>query len=148
MKEIKKKHSLDLSNVENLYLFGEKFEEILKKITSAKQNSKSIFTDLQKRKLPFPSRPNNHSFLSGPLPGNKQGDASGARRGVLFSRVRGNNFPQQNLEILSPKIYSHIPAVNVCFLPQFSKSFPKLDVFSIFLKTGRNSQTILQFLTW
>ena len=38
---------LNLDAIDNDYLFGEKFEEQLSKITSAKQKSKSIFTGPQ-----------------------------------------------------------------------------------------------------
>ena len=40
VKQILKECSLDLDDMENPYLFGEKFDEKLIKITSAKQNSK------------------------------------------------------------------------------------------------------------
>ena len=39
VKEILKERSLDLDDMENPYLFGEKFEKLIK-ITSSKQNSK------------------------------------------------------------------------------------------------------------
>ena len=45
-------------------------------------------------------------------------------------------------------IFTNTSVVKVCFLPRISKSFPKWDVFSIFCKTGSNSQTILPFWTW
>ena len=97
IKEIVKERSLDLDD-ENPYIFADKFEEKLIKITSAKQKSKSIFTGLQQRKLTFFSRPNNNQpFLSGPLPGNQQGGStSGRGQGFFFSRAaaaRGKNLP-------------------------------------------------------
>ena len=66
-----KEFSLYFDNIRNPYLFGRKFEEKLMKITSAKQKSISIFTDLKQRKSPFSSRPNSQSFLSDPLPGKR-----------------------------------------------------------------------------
>ena len=36
-------------NLDNDYLFGEKFEEQLSKITTAKQKSKPVFTGLQRK---------------------------------------------------------------------------------------------------
>ena len=61
-KEILKERILDLNDMENPYLFGEKFEEELIKITRAKQKPISIFTDLQQTKLTFSLRPNNSPF--------------------------------------------------------------------------------------
>ena len=61
-KEILKERILDLNDMENPYLFGEKFEEELIKITRTKQKPISIFTDLQQTKLPFSLRPNNSPF--------------------------------------------------------------------------------------
>ena len=58
VKQILKECSLDLDDMENPYLFGEKFDEKLIKITSAKQKSKSIFTGLQQRKPAFSLRSN------------------------------------------------------------------------------------------
>ena len=85
VKQILKECSLDLDDMENPYLFGEKFDEKLIKITSAKQKSKSIFTGLQQRKPAFSSRPNyNQPFLSGPLPG---GSTSGRDLRFFFSRA-------------------------------------------------------------
>ena len=49
VKEILKEESLKLDDVDNGYLFGERFEKKLAKITSARQKSKSLFTWLQKR---------------------------------------------------------------------------------------------------
>ena len=48
--------------MENPYLFGEKIEEELIKITRPKQKPKSIFTVLQQTKLTFSLRPNNSPF--------------------------------------------------------------------------------------
>ena len=64
VKEILKESMLNLDAIDNDYLFGEKFEEQLPKITSAKQKSKSIFTGLQ-RKPDMMSQfvnPVNHPF--------------------------------------------------------------------------------------
>ena len=80
VKGILKERSLDLDDVENPYLFGEKFEKKLIKLTSAKQKSKSIFTGLQQKKTTFSSRLNsNQPFLSGPLLGNQQGRSTSGR---------------------------------------------------------------------
>ena len=57
IKEIFKERSLDLDDMENPHSLGEKAEEKLIKI-SAKQKSKSIFTDFQQRKPTFSSRLN------------------------------------------------------------------------------------------
>ena len=99
VKEILKERNLDLDDMENPYLFGEKFEEKLIKITSAKQKSKSVFTALQQRRKPtFFSRPNyNQPFLSSPLPENQQrGSTSVRARAFFFTReaaARGKNLP-------------------------------------------------------
>ena len=66
IKEILKEHSLELDGIENKYLFGEKFEEKLSKITTAKQKSKTIFTGPQKS-LSSTSPPNHQPFRVGPL---------------------------------------------------------------------------------
>ena len=86
--------------MENPYLFEEKFEEKLIKITSAKQKSTSVFTGLQQRKPIFSSRPNyNQPFLSDPLPPNQKGGSKNCRgQGFFFSRVavaRGKNSVQK-----------------------------------------------------
>ena len=73
--------------MENLYLFGAKFEEELIKINSEKQKSKSVFTGLQQRKQSFSLRPNyNLPFLSGPLPGNQQGGLQVVQEENYFSQ--------------------------------------------------------------
>ena len=65
------------------------FEEKLMKITKIKIN----FHGFTAKKTTLFSRPSNQSFISGPLTGNKQGNASAAEQGFLFSRaaVKGNN---------------------------------------------------------
>ena len=57
-----KERILDLNDMENPYLFGEKIEEELIKITRPKQKPKSISTGLQQTKLTFSLRPNNSPF--------------------------------------------------------------------------------------
>ena len=49
VKEVLKERSLNLDNMGKSYLFGEKLEEELLKITSTKQKSKWIFTGLQSK---------------------------------------------------------------------------------------------------
>ena len=86
LKEVLKELSLDLDDMENPYLFGEKFEEKLIKVTSAIQKSKSIFIGFQQRKPAFSLRPNyNQPFLSDPLPGNQQGGSTSGRGRGFFS---------------------------------------------------------------
>ena len=87
VKEILKEQSLDLDAVENTYLFGEKFEEKLSKITSAKQKSKNIFTGLQKSPTPrFSGNP--QPFRSGPPPQlNHQGTGGRGQGASLFQRA-------------------------------------------------------------
>ena len=68
-------------------------------MTSAKQKSKSIFTNLQQRKPTFSSRPNyNQPFLSAALPGNQQGGStSGRGQEFFFSRAvaaKGKDLPK------------------------------------------------------
>ena len=66
IKEILKEQSLELDGIENKYLFGEKFEEKLSKVTTAKQKSKAIFTGLQKSSIStFP--PSHQNFRAGPF---------------------------------------------------------------------------------
>ena len=98
LKEVLKELSLDFDDMENPYLFGEKFDEKSIKVTSAIQKSKSIFIGFQQRKPAFSLRPNySQPFLSGPLPGNQQGGStSGKGRGFFFSRAasaRGKDLP-------------------------------------------------------
>ena len=71
VKELLKETTLNLDAVKNEYLFGEKFEEQLSKITSAKQKSKSIFTGLQRKPkmMNQNASPVNRTVWSGPLPG-------------------------------------------------------------------------------
>ena len=78
---------LDLDATDNGYLFGEKFEEQLSKITSAKQKSKAIFTGLQRKPNMMNQfvNPVNQPFRSGPLPNSQQ---RGRGRGFLFARGR------------------------------------------------------------
>ena len=61
---------LSIDAVKNDYLFGEKFEEQLSKITSAKQKSKSIFTGLQRKPkmMNQNASPAKRTVWSGPLP--------------------------------------------------------------------------------
>ena len=63
---------------------------------SAKQNSKSVFTVCRKENQHPPPRPSNKLFLSDPLPGKRQGNASGAGQFFLFLRaaIRGKNLPR------------------------------------------------------
>ena len=81
---------LNLDAIDNDYLFGEKFEEQLPKITSAKQKSKSVFTGLQ-RKPDMMSQfvnPVNQPFRSGPLPNSQH---RGRGQGFSFARGRRGN---------------------------------------------------------
>ena len=96
--EILKEGSFDMDDMENPYLFGEKFEEKLIKIASAKQKSKSIFISLQQSKPIFSSRPNyNQPFLSGAIPGNQQGRSASGRVPIFFfsraAAARGKDLP-------------------------------------------------------
>ena len=70
VKEILKEAMLNLDATDNDYLFGEKFEEQLSKITSAKQKSKAIFTGLQRKPNMMNQfvNPVNQPFRSGPYP--------------------------------------------------------------------------------
>ena len=66
VKKILKEKSLELGGIENKYLFGEKFEEKLSKITTAKQKFKTKFTGLQKS-LSLASSPSHLPFRVSPL---------------------------------------------------------------------------------
>ena len=76
---------LNLDAIDNGYLFGEKREEQLSKITSAKQKSKLIFTGLQRKPNMINQfvNPVNQSFRSCSLPNSQQ---RGSDRGSLFAR--------------------------------------------------------------
>ena len=134
------KRSLDLDGMENPYLFGEKLEEKLIKITSAKQKSKSIITVLQQRKPTFSLRPNyNQPFLSDPWPGNLQGGSTRRRgQGCFFSRAataRGKNIPSsvsstESMNSQSRNVLIH-KSCNQRFIS--SKGVPKVS-------TGGSSQ--------
>ena len=109
------------------------------KITRAKQKSKSIFTGIQQRKPTFSSRPNfNQTFLSGTLPGNKQGGSTSGRVwGFFFSRAasaRGKDLPSS----VSSAEYGNSQSRNILTHTSCNKRFisskegPKLS-------TGRSS---------
>ena len=66
VRKILKEKSLELGGIENKYLFGEKFEEKLSKITTAKQKFKTKFTGLQKS-LSLTSPPSHQPFRVSPL---------------------------------------------------------------------------------
>ena len=88
VKEIIKKQSLDLDEIENKYLFGKKCEKKLSRITKAKHKFKTIFTRLQKRLIStFP--PSHQPFRSGSLSQNNQPGAPVVRGcgGSLFERA-------------------------------------------------------------
>ena len=116
MKEITKNHSLDISTIENPYLFGERLEQKLMKIASGKQNSKSVFTGFQKRKPTFSSRSSNQPFLSDTLLCIKQGNASGAGQCFLFLRaaVRGKNLPRSFSSAKSKNSQSRNTLTHTC----------------------------------
>ena len=57
-KENLKEHRVDLDGIESPFLFEENFGQKLIKIASGKQKQKSIFTDLQQKKLTISSTPN------------------------------------------------------------------------------------------
>ena len=78
-----------MDDVDNEYLFGDRLQEILTKITSAKQKSKSLFTGLQKKATfaysSTSGATNYHQspFRQGVLPQENQG---GRERGMFFAR--------------------------------------------------------------
>ena len=78
VKEILKEQSLELDATENEYLFGDKFEEKLSKITTAKQKPKTIFTGLQNSSS-SKFRPCYQPFRAGPLSQNKQKEYQGVK---------------------------------------------------------------------
>ena len=49
---------VDLDGIESPFLFEENFGQKMIKIASGKQKQKSIFTDLQQKKLTISSTPN------------------------------------------------------------------------------------------
>ena len=106
-KEILKEPMLNLDAIDNDYLFGEKFEEQLSKITSVKQKSKAIFTGLQRKPNMMNQfvNPVNQPFRSDPLPNSQQ---RGKGRGFLFARgrrgkqLRSMSVSSTESEILSP----------------------------------------------
>ena len=66
VKEILKEQSLELDAIENEYLLGDKFEEKLSKITTAKQKPKTIFKGPQNSSS-SKFRPCYQPFRAGPL---------------------------------------------------------------------------------
>ena len=144
VKKILKERSLDLDDVENPYLFGEKFEEKLIKLTSAKLKSESIFTDLQQRKPTFSLRPNyNQLFLSSPVLGNQQGrSTSGRGRGFFFSRAaaaRGKNLPSsvsstESGNSQSRNVLTHTSCNQGLFPPKEFQKFPQAGRLQYFLE--------------
>ena len=110
---------INLDAVEN----EEKFEEHFSKITSARQKSKSIFTDLQKKPNmmnllhdEFPSLLflSTSPFDQAPYPkASKEvgGEASYLQDEEGVSSFSQSQFPQMRVEMLSPQNYSHIHPV-------------------------------------
>ena len=78
VKEILKEQSLELDATENEYLFGDKFEEKLSKITTAKQKPKTIFTGLQNSSS-SKFRPCYQPFRACPLSQNNQKEYQGVK---------------------------------------------------------------------
>ena len=106
VKEILKEPMLNIDAIDNVCLFGEKFEEQLPKITSAKQKSKSIFTGLQRKPNMMNQfvNPVNQPFQSGPLPNRQQrdrGEASYLQEEEEVSNFSQCQFLQQRVEILT-----------------------------------------------
>ena len=97
VKEVLNEPMLNLDAIDNDYLFAEKFEVQLSKITSAKQKSKSIFTGLQRKPSMMNQfvNPVNEPFRSDPLPNSQQ---RGMGRGFLFARGRrGKQLPSMSV---------------------------------------------------
>ena len=85
---LKNQPLLELDGIEYKYLFGVKFKEKLRKITTAKQKSKTILTGLQKSSTSaFP--PSHKPFRAGPLSQSNQQGAPWGRGwgGSLFQRA-------------------------------------------------------------
>ena len=78
VKEILKEQSLELDAIENEYLFGDKFEENLSKITTSKQKPKTIFTGLQNSSS-SKFRPCYQPFRACPLSQNNQKEYQGVK---------------------------------------------------------------------
>ena len=114
---------------------------------------KISFMGLQQRKPPFPSGLNSQPFLPGPLPANKQDNASGTDRGFSFSRaaLRGKNLSRSRSSAesgnsQSRNILSHITCSQRFFFSQGSPNFPPSRTFSIFFKKlEETSQGYLHF---
>ena len=78
VKEILKEQSLELDAIENEYLFGDKSEEKLSKITTAKQKPKTIFTGPQNSSSSR-VRPCYQPFRAGLLSQNNQKEYQGVK---------------------------------------------------------------------
>ena len=94
VKEVLNEPMLNLDAIDNDYLFAEKFEEQLSKITSAEQKSKSIFTVLQRKPSMMNQfvNPVNEPFGQTPYPIASRevwGEAS-----YLQEEEEVSNFPQ------------------------------------------------------
>ena len=63
-----KEQASHMDDIGNPYLFGEKFEEKLTKVTNAKQKSKALFTGLQSKPAANHQQPFGVSPLSQNLP--------------------------------------------------------------------------------
>ena len=85
-------NGIELNRIENQYLIGEKFEEKLSKIPTAKQKPKTIFNGLQKSSTSAFS-PSHQLFPSGSLSQNNQPGAPGGngRGGSWFERATFRN---------------------------------------------------------
>ena len=122
-------------------LFGEKFEEQLSKITSAKQKSKSIFTRLQRKPNMMNQlvNPVIQSFRSGPLLNSQQrgrGEASYLQEEEEVSNFSQYQFLQQRVEILSPKDYPHIhPVIKRLLYVENMQNFRPAGRLQYFLKS-------------
>ena len=113
-------------------------------MTSAKQKSKSIFTNLQQRKPTFSSRPNyNQPFLSAALPGNQQGGStSGRGQEFFFSRAvaaKGKDLPKsvsstEYWNSQTRNILIHNPAIKGLFPPKEFQTCSQASRLQYFLE--------------
>ena len=131
------KPMLNLEAIDNDYLFGEKFEEQLSKITSAKQKSKSIFTGLQGKPNMMNQFVNtvNQPFRSGPLLNSQRevgGESSYLQEEEEVSNFTPCQLLQQRVEILSPQDYPRIhPVIKRLLSVENMHNFDQQVVFSI-----------------
>ena len=120
VKEILKEQTLEIDSIDNTYLFGDKFEERLSKVSTAKQKPKSLFTGLhwQKKQDSMDRQP----FRQIPLPQHQQ---MGTGQRLLFAKAA--NRRSKSLFEKSEFSTAELRGAKSSFISQDISHYQKLD---------------------